>query len=195
MLKLKLQSFGHLMWRADSLEKTLMLGKIEGQRRRGRQRMRWLDGITTSVYMSLSWWWTRRPGMGSQRVRRDPATELNWLKGSLEKSSTEMLHLSLKSSACPLGLKLHRKGHDGTASDPARLPPGQVQAAGLRPLPSSSPRECHALAVPGASPSRRCRACLPYFILLYLYFVLFPFVSPSPDIQAPFPLLTEAPGS
>ena len=54
MLKLKLQYFGHLMGRADSFEKTLMLGKIEGRRRRGRQRMRWLDGITNSMGMSLS---------------------------------------------------------------------------------------------------------------------------------------------
>ena len=54
MLKLKLQSFGHLMRRADSFEKTLMLGKIEGRRRRGRQRMRWLDGITDSMDMGLS---------------------------------------------------------------------------------------------------------------------------------------------
>ena len=54
MLKLKLQYFGHLMRRADSLEKTLKLGKIEGRRRRGRQRMRWLDGITDSTDMSLS---------------------------------------------------------------------------------------------------------------------------------------------
>jgi len=54
MLKLKLQYFGHLMQRTDSLEKTLMLGKIEGRRRRGRQRMRWLDGITDLMDMSLS---------------------------------------------------------------------------------------------------------------------------------------------
>ena len=54
MLKLKLQYFGHLMQSADSLEKTLMLGKIEGRRRRGQQRMRWLDGITDSMGMSLS---------------------------------------------------------------------------------------------------------------------------------------------
>ena len=53
MLKLKLQYFGHLMWRADSFEKTPMLGKIEGRRRRGRQRMRWLDGITDTMDMGL----------------------------------------------------------------------------------------------------------------------------------------------
>ena len=86
MLKLKLKSFGHLMRRADSLEKPLMLGKIEGGRRRGRQRMRWLDGITDSMNMSLSnfgsWWWTGKPGMlqsmESQRVRHDRTTEPNW---------------------------------------------------------------------------------------------------------------------
>ena len=85
-LMLKRQHFGHLMQRTNSFEKTLILRKIEGGRRRGWQRMRWLDGITYSVDMSLSklWelWWTGGLGMlqstGSQRVSNDWATELNW---------------------------------------------------------------------------------------------------------------------
>ena len=86
MLKLKLQCFGHLMGRADTFEKTLMLGKIEGGRRRGRQR--WDGWRASSIWWtwvwasSESWWWTGRPGMlqflGLQRVGHDWATQLNW---------------------------------------------------------------------------------------------------------------------
>ena len=86
MLKLKLQYFGHLTRRVDSLEKTLMLGGIGGRRRRGRQRMRWLVASLTRwmwVWVNSGrWWWTGRPGvlrfMGSQRVGHDWETELNW---------------------------------------------------------------------------------------------------------------------
>ena len=99
MLRLKLQYFDHLMRRVDSLEKTLMLGGIGGRRRRGRQKMRWLDGITDSMDMSLgklrSWWWTGRPGvlpfMGSQRVESDTTERLNWTEHKKNLDNSHMI--------------------------------------------------------------------------------------------------------
>ena len=158
MLKLKLQYFGHLMRRTDSFEKTLILGKIEGRRRRRGQRMRWLDGITYLMDMSLSklrsWWWIGRPGMlqsmGSQRVGHDwDWTELNWTWSHTTRGSSVQFSHSVLSDS----LRLHGLQH-------ARLPcPSLTPRAYSDSCPSS--QWYHPTIPPSVVPFSSCLQSFP----------------------------------
>ena len=122
MLKLKLQSFGHLMWRVDSLEKTLMLGVTGGRRRRGRLRMSWLDGITDSMDMSLSElqelvmdreaWRATIYGVAKSRTR---LIELNWTESTLDLHPVGLILVISISSKC----KSHKLQHSKAPSNKA----------------------------------------------------------------------------
>ena len=138
MLKLKLHYFGHLMWRTDSFEETLMLGKVVGRRRRGRRWDGWMASPTqwTWVWLnSVSWWWTGRPGvlqfMGSQRVGHGWVTELNWKVNVKVKYSTVYNNLPSTMLMC--------RGFPGGSV--VRNPPANEVDTGSIPRSEASPGE------------------------------------------------------